>query len=265
MFCPNCGKQLPENGNFCPNCGEKLMAAPQAQPVQPVQVPPVQVPTVSVQPEVPAQPVKKKSKKGLIIGLSVGGGVLVILLAVIVAVFVLLGGGKTPTMTYKGMTFSYGMEIDLDKLERKFPEMEVVGRGTYWLDDGVAIFLRQDERTGKMKLAAVYLNQESSAKMNGVSIGDSERSFCAAFPQADHPISPDGTVVISLDYSFYIYEGEVYHPGPFGELLYEAQRSGDDEKIRALNTETLMFSATVRDGEVVYMAFGDIFALKYVM
>ena len=257
MFCPNCGSKLPENVNFCPECGTKLMAAPQAQPVQ---VPPVQQ-VAPAQPEVPAE--QPAPKKGLIIGLSAAAALLLGVVAA-VALFFALSGPQEPAVTYKGMTFTYGMEVDFDALERKFPDLEYLGSYDNVVRlGGVNLITREDEETGKTILVGVIVVGESSAKMDGVRVGDSESSFRMVFRQADHPISPVDTVVDSLHYSYYIYEGEVYHPGPFGEILSEANRSGDNERIQALNTETLMFSATVRDGEVVSMAFGDILALKY--
>lgn len=261
MFCPNCGKQLPENGNFCPNCGEKLMAAPQAQPVQPVQVPPVQVPPVSVQPEVPAQPVKKKSKKGLIIGLSVGGGVLVILLAVIVAVFVLLGGTKEPTMTCGGMTFSYGMTVDLDDLERRFPDMETRTGSLYILDGGAGLIIREDPITGETTVVGMVMPSGSVAKMNGVRAGASVRSFCSAFPQAEHPVLLDGTENENA-YSFYIYDGKVYNYAEYMDQLMAYRIEGDEEASREMQMYALMLSAMVRDGKVISISFGDVMALQ---
>lgn len=40
MFCPNCGKNLPDNAAFCDGCGSRMAAAPApVQPQAPVQVP----------------------------------------------------------------------------------------------------------------------------------------------------------------------------------------------------------------------------------
>ncbi len=54
MFCPNCGKNLPDNAMFCDGCGTRLAAAPAQAPVQPqapvYAQPPVQAP---VQPQAP--------------------------------------------------------------------------------------------------------------------------------------------------------------------------------------------------------------------
>jgi len=78
MFCPNCGKQVEENGAFCPSCGTALSqtaAAPAEQPVQQAQTQPVngvpmaapQDPAVVPGPETkPAKPRRKIWKKVLV-------------------------------------------------------------------------------------------------------------------------------------------------------------------------------------------------------
>lgn len=63
MLCPKCGKVLDDSAHFCPVCGSKAENSPQAesQPAVATTVPPVGA--------VAKQPKKKKSKKGLIIGI----------------------------------------------------------------------------------------------------------------------------------------------------------------------------------------------------
>lgn len=59
MFCPNCGKNLPDNAMFCDGCGTRIAAAPVQPPVQPPVQAPVQPPVQApVQPPVqaPVQP-----------------------------------------------------------------------------------------------------------------------------------------------------------------------------------------------------------------
>ncbi len=255
MFCPNCGTKLPDGGRFCPNCGTDT-----AVPNSPAQ-PPVPSPVRYEPGPVPAAPKKKKTNKGLIIGVSVASGVLVLLIAVAVVLFLLLGGGKTPTMTYKGMTFSYGMEIDLDKLERKFPEMEVVGRDTYWLDDDVGLFLREDRETGKLTLAYFALTGESSAKINGVSVGDSERSFCAAFPQAEHPTDMIGGTVHENQYIYYLWKGKTFSYAEYQDQMMAYRLEGNELAANSMRLEALMVQAYVEDGEVIRIIFGDTMAL----
>ena len=67
MLCPKCGKTVGENEKFCGKCGAALNEAPAVQPV--------------------AAP-KKKSKKGLIVGISLGSAVLLAAAAFILWTFV---------------------------------------------------------------------------------------------------------------------------------------------------------------------------------
>lgn len=102
MFCPNCGKQMPDNIKFCTSCGASLDAVKQAvqqlQPTpqvqQPQQRPPQQAPqpqqAVPVQPQPQAQkPPKKRGKLPLFIGIAIAA---VILLVVVIGLA--SGGGK---------------------------------------------------------------------------------------------------------------------------------------------------------------------------
>lgn len=86
MFCPNCGKQLPDGSRFCDGCGAQLAAAQpiQQQPLQqqPVQQPymhqqPVQQPYMQ-QPNAYAQPAKK-TPWGLIGGVAAAAVLAVVL------------------------------------------------------------------------------------------------------------------------------------------------------------------------------------------
>ena len=104
MFCSKCGNPLPNDAKFCSACGAPVKISQEASPVpqQPasvsdevgsVQMPkPVNVPKPEPLMQEPnfngqmgygaAAPVQKKSKKGLIIGLSLGGVLLAVILAV---------------------------------------------------------------------------------------------------------------------------------------------------------------------------------------
>ena len=100
MFCSKCGNQLKDSDRFCAKCGtpvvkeSELQEKPTGEPVY------SQTPMIG---SVEAQPVhrqtaalvQKKSKKGLIIGLSLGGVLLAVILAVtLIFVFGLKGGTK---------------------------------------------------------------------------------------------------------------------------------------------------------------------------
>lgn len=117
MLCSKCGNPLPDNAKFCSACGAPAKISQEASPVpqQPagvsdeaenIQTPkPVNVPKPEPLMQEPnfngqmgygaAAPVQKKSKKGLIIGLSLGGVLLAVILAVtLIFVFGLKGGTK---------------------------------------------------------------------------------------------------------------------------------------------------------------------------
>lgn len=93
MKCLKCGMENKEESKFCLNCGNNLEQQSQQQnmqqPVQPQQM--VNQPMYT-QPAYNQQP--KKSNKGLIIGLSVGGGVLLLIIIVVVIVFNFIHGAK---------------------------------------------------------------------------------------------------------------------------------------------------------------------------
>ncbi len=112
MFCSKCGNPLSDDAKFCGVCGTPVNTVQENSPVmqQPVgtvgEAESIQMPKPAPFMQAPpfngqigygvAASVQKKSKKGLIIGLSIGGGVLlaVILAAVLIFVFGLKGGAK---------------------------------------------------------------------------------------------------------------------------------------------------------------------------
>lgn len=100
MFCSQCGNQLKDSDRFCAKCGAAVLK--QFEPQENPAAEPVcsQAPVTG---RAEAQPVnyqavasvQKKSKKGLIIGLSLGGVLLAVILAAgLIFVFGLKGGSK---------------------------------------------------------------------------------------------------------------------------------------------------------------------------
>ena len=100
MFCSKCGNQLKDSDRFCAKCGtpvvkeSELQEKPTGEPVY-SQTP--MIGSVEAQPvhRQTAAPVQKKSKKGLAIGLSIGGVVLTVILAVML-IFVLRPKDSVP-------------------------------------------------------------------------------------------------------------------------------------------------------------------------
>ena len=111
MFCSKCGNSLPDDAKFCGVCGAPVKISQEASPV-PQQPAGISDETENIQTPKPeplmqepnfngqmgygaAAPVQKKSKKGLIIGLSLGGVLLAVILAAgLIFVFGLKGGSK---------------------------------------------------------------------------------------------------------------------------------------------------------------------------
>ena len=97
MFCSKCGNPLSDDARFCSVCGAPVKISQEASPV-PQQPAGISDETENIQTPKPeplmqepnfngqmgygaAAPVQKKSKKGLIIGLSLGGVLLAVILA----------------------------------------------------------------------------------------------------------------------------------------------------------------------------------------
>ncbi len=144
MFCTKCGQQVEDGAVFCTRCGNRLQGAPEQ-------------PQVSAAPAYPgyyaqgypvAQP--RKSHKGLIIGLSVGAGVLAIL-AVVLFVFILPGGsGDIAGMWYEQT--GYGGTVEF--LRDGTVNYEVMGypvSGEYTYDAST--------RTGQMTIDLMGVSQ----------------------------------------------------------------------------------------------------------
>ena len=100
MFCSKCGNQLKDSDRFCAKCGAPVFkqSEPQEKPAaEPVYSQAPVAGRAETQPvyHQAAGSVQKKSKKGLIIGLSLGGVLLAVILAVaLIFVFGLKGGSK---------------------------------------------------------------------------------------------------------------------------------------------------------------------------
>ena len=110
MFCSKCGNLLPDDAKFCNTCGAPVKISQEAWPVpqQPAGIPDetvniqatkseplMEAENFSVQMSSGAATHGKKSKKELVIGLSVGGVMLAVILAVaLIFVFCIKGGSK---------------------------------------------------------------------------------------------------------------------------------------------------------------------------
>lgn len=106
-FCRKCGSQLEDGAVFCNACGESQNTDTQAvnevnsqTPINDI----VGTPEQPVYQENPMMP-PKKSKKPLIIGISIGA--VVVIAAVVVGLVFLLGGGKGGSGSAEGIVKKY--------------------------------------------------------------------------------------------------------------------------------------------------------------
>lgn len=207
MFCSKCGNSLPDDAKFCSACGAPVTISQEASPVpqQPVGRPD-EVENIQVPKPEPlmqeqnfhgqmgygtAAPVQKKSKKGLIIGLSLGGVLLVLVTVVIMfasglfnsassSPFPVLDTGKT--QIYYGENFDY--------LENEFPNMKEQEHRKFFYslerlgEQRVDCLVRADKETGETKLVYWKTNMDHTGIANGISIGDSYERILAEYPDA---------------------------------------------------------------------------------
>ena len=101
MFCPNCGKQIPDDSKFCVGCGSSVAQAPESTPAQTAPQPAYQpVNSYAAQPSYPEADIpatnitveKKKSKKPLLITL---GALLLVAVLGVGAWLLFFRGGKS--------------------------------------------------------------------------------------------------------------------------------------------------------------------------
>ena len=167
MFCSKCGNSLPDDAKFCGVCGAPVKISQEASPV-PQQPAGISDETENIQTPKPAPFMEaqnlaaqtsgaaasgKKSKKGLIIGLSVG--IAILLIAATAVVLVALGlfdpapSSPFPVLKVEQTQIYYGE--DLDQLEEAFPNMEKNTEFFYSLkqsgDQRVRCLVRADKET----------------------------------------------------------------------------------------------------------------------
>ena len=205
MFCSKCGNSLPDDAKFCSACGAPVTISQEASPVpqQPVGRPD-EVENIQVPKPEPlmqeqnfhgqmgygtAAPVQKKSKKGLIIGLSLGGVLLVLVTVVIMFASGLFNSASSspfPVLDTGKTQIYYGENFD--QLEEAFPNIEKVTESIYSLersgDQSVSCLVRADKETGETKLVYWKTNMDHTGIANGISIGDSYERILAEYPDA---------------------------------------------------------------------------------
>ena len=292
MFCSKCGNPLADNAKFCSACGAPVKISQEASPVpqQPasvsdevgsVQMPkPVNVPKPEPLMQEPnfngqmgygaAAPVQKKSKKGLIIGLSLGGVLLVLVTVVIMFASGLFNSASSspfPVLDTGKTQIYYGENFD--SLEKEFPNKEEK-RGSYYSlersgDQRVSCLVRADKETGETKLVHWMTNMDHTGIANRISIGDSYERILAEYPDAmcstevaygaPRKYNPETdsrvSFVVYMDENGNTYSHTEYEKKRFDSI--REQGNFDLAKWYALDF-------TVENGQITRIIFGDLWA-----
>lgn len=287
MFCSKCGNPLPDDAKFCSTCGTPVNTAQEASPVpqKPQSIPDETVNTQAPKPEplMAAQNFSvqmsgaaargKKSKKGLVIGLSVGLAVLLIAAAAVILVALALfnpaPSSPFPVLKVEQTQIYYGE--DLDQLEEAFPNMEKNTEFFYSLkqsgDQRVDGFIRADKETGETKLVYWRTTMNHTGLSNGISVGDSYEKILTEYPDAmcstemgyggpAHKYNPETDPRVS--FTVYMDEnGNTYSP-----VEYEKKRA---DRISEGNFDFAKWYGlyfTVENGRITMIDFGDLMAIQ---
>ena len=297
MFCSKCGNPLPDDAKFCSACGAPVKISQEDSPVpqQPAgvsdEVESIQMPKLGNMPKPEplmqkpnfngqmgygaAAPVQKKSKKGLIIGLSLGGMLLILVTVVILFASGLFNSASSspfPVLDTGKTQIYYGENFD--SLEKEFPNKEEK-RGSYYSlersgDQSVNCLVRADKETGETKLVRWRTNMDHTGLANGISIGDSYERILAEYPDAmcstevgyggpaqKHKYNPETDSRVS----FVVYmdeNGNTYSQTEYNKK-YAASISerGSFDYIKWYG---LYFD--VENGQITKIAFGDLRAMQ---
>ena len=287
MFCSKCGNPLSDDARFCSVCGASVKISQEASPVpqQPQSIPDETVNTQAPKPEplMAAQNFSvqmsgaaargKKSKKGLVIGLSVGLAVLLIAAAAVILVALALfnpaPSSPFPVLKVEQTQIYYGE--DLDQLEEAFPNMEKNTEFFYSLkqsgDQRVDGFIRADKETGETKLVYWRTTMNHTGLSNGISVGDSYEKILTEYPDAmcstemgyggpAHKYNPETDPRVS--FTVYMDEnGNTYSP-----VEYEKKRA---DRISEGNFDFAKWYGlyfTVENGRITMIDFGDLMAIQ---
>ena len=293
MFCSKCGNLLPDDAKFCSACGASVKISQEASPVPqrpagisdeteniqtPKPVPFTQAPPFNGQMGYgAAASVQKKSKKGLIIGLSVGMAILLIVAAAVVlaalGLFNPAPSSPFPVLKVEQTQIYYGE--DLDQLEEAFPNMEKRDFNSlekYFLEGSenqrVVYDILTDKETGETKLVSWMTNMDHTGLANGILIGDSYERILEEYPDAmcstemgygspAHKYNPETDSRVS----FVVYMDE--NGNTYSSTEYEQKRA---DSIREQGNFDLAkwygLYFDVENGQITRIIFGDLVALQ---
>lgn len=287
MFCSKCGNSLPDDAKFCGVCGAPVKISQEASPV-PQQPAGISDETENIQTPKPAPFMEaqnlaaqtsgaaasgKKSKKGLIIGLSVG--IAILLIAATAVVLVALGlfdpapSSPFPVLKVEQTQIYYGE--DLDQLEEAFPNIEKITESIYSLersgDQSVGCLVRADKERGETKLVQWITTMNNTGLANGISIGDSYEKISTKYPDAmcsteirpNNPSKYDPEIDASVYFTVYMDE----NGNTYSYAEYEQKRA---DSIREQGNFDLAkwyaLDFTVENGQITRIIFGDLVALQ---
>ena len=219
-----------------------------------------------------AAPVQKKSKKGLIIGLSLGGVLLVLVTVVIMFASGLFNSASSspfPVLDTGKTQIYYGENFD--SLEKEFPNKEEKRGSFYSLersgDQSVSCLVRADKETGETKLVHWMTNMDHTGLANGISIGDSYERILAEYPDAmcstemgygssAHKYNPETDSRVS----FVVYmdeNGNTYSYAEYGQKRADSIREQGNFDL----AKWYALDFTVENGRITQIDFGDLVAL----
>lgn len=287
MFCSKCGNPLADNAKFCSTCGATVNIVQEDSRVlqQPAGIPDETVNTQAPKPEplMAAQNFSvqmsgaaargKKSKKGLVIGLSVGLAVLLIAAAAVILVALALfnpaPSSPFPVLKVEQTQIYYGE--DLDQLEEAFPNIEKITEFFYSLkqsgDQRVDGFIRADKETGETKLVYWRTTMNHTGLSNGISVGDSYEKILTEYPDAmcstemgyggpAHKYNPETDPRVS--FTVYMDEnGNTYSPVEYAKKRADRISEGNFDFAKWYG---LYF--TVENGRITMIDFGDLMAIQ---
>lgn len=292
MFCSKCGNPLADNAKFCSTCGATVNIVQEDSPVL-QQSAGISDETENIQTPKPAPFMEaqnlaaqtsgaaasgKKSKKGLIIGLSVG--IAILLIAATAVVLVALGlfdpapSSPFPVLKVEQTQIYYGE--DLDQLEEAFPNIEKITESIYSLehysleqsgDQSVGCLVRADKERGETKLVQWITTMNNTGLANGISIGDSYEKISTKYPDAmcsteirpNNPSKYDPEIDASVYFTVYMDE----NGNTYSYAEYEQKRA---DSIREQGNFDLAkwyaLDFTVENGQITRIIFGDLVALQ---
>ena len=275
MFCSKCGNQLKDGDRFCAKCGASVLqqTEPQEKPAaEPVysQVPVEGRAEVQTLEHRVAAPVQKKSKKGLIIGLSLGGVLLVLVTVVIMFASGLFNSASSspfPVLDTGKTQIYYGENFD--SLEKEFPNKEEK-RGSYYSlersgDQSVSCLVRADKETGETKLVQWITTMNNTGLANGISIGDSYERISTKYPDAmcsteirpNNPSKYDPEIDASVYFTVYMDEnGNTYSHTEYEKKRFDSIREQGNFDL----AKWYALDFTVENGQITQIIFGDLWA-----